>query len=161
DGLLGRVAVVSEDLFAAVDYQLRRVYLGREHARVPLLPRRKERLREGVAPAEPVPVVDVLAEDDDPRAVDGLEAVEGLEGLVGGGTARAALGRKELGDHRDALGAGQAGCQNQYGKSHIMDSLWGARKLRLAVVPLERCRTSGFWRLPFFQSRTPRPSPPI
>ena len=119
-----RGEVAADERVLSVDDHLRRVDVGAFQAvRVLLLPRGQGGRREPILPAEPVPVVDVLAEAHDLDTRGGLRFDQLLEQRVGRGTARTALRREEF--HED--GDRRPGC--------ALGSEWGRKRLRPHSVP--------------------------
>jgi hypothetical protein len=88
--------VGAEDVDAAVDHCLR----GIGAPAVAALAVAEERVGPRIAPAEVVPVVDMLGEDEKLHAREGLLLVQSGQDGVGGRAARAALGGEELDQDR-------------------------------------------------------------
>ena len=110
DGSMGLARIVADELVAAIDDHLRGVDAVEAEARgVEVLAVGELVGGEAVMPAELVPVIDVLAEDDDVGGGDGLFVVEAGEEGVRGGTTGAALGGEELDEDRGAGLAGDLG----------------------------------------------------
>ncbi|BDG10786.1 hypothetical protein AMPC_38990 [Anaeromyxobacter paludicola] len=105
DGGSRALFLAPDEVDRTADHQLRRVDASRrEPARVSLLPPREGPGREGIAPSEPVPVVHVLRERDDPHTGDRLVAKQAAQGSVCRRTGRAPFRGEELDEHRHARG---------------------------------------------------------
>ena len=100
--------VIAGELVGAVDNHLRGVFAAEPEAVDIGGLARAELLRgEAVAPAERVPVIDVLFEGEDVGIGDGLGPLQAGQQGVGGWTTGAALGGKQL--YQDRGGAGGRG----------------------------------------------------
>jgi hypothetical protein len=101
DRIEERRTVAADGLVVAGDDGLRRVHeVGAQPAeRVGLLARRERGRRKRIAPAEPVPVVHVLAERDDRHAGNGLLLDERPEQAIGRRAAAAPFRREQLDQH--------------------------------------------------------------
>src|ERR1700722_6915221 len=91
DGPIRMGRVVADELVGAVDDHLRRIDFGAETCAVFRLPVGVLVRREPVVPAEVVPIVHMLAEDDDFSASYGLIEVEFRQEGIGRRAARASL----------------------------------------------------------------------
>lgn len=107
-GLAGRIGngpqgvgpVAADQLLAAVDDHLRGVDTGlAEPGRVTFLAVTELGGREGVNPAQPVPVIDMFAQNEYFCIGDLVRLVDLHQQFVGGGAARTALRREEF--HQD------------------------------------------------------------
>ena len=111
DSAAGGTRVGADELGAAGDHHLRGVDVVEVELRAVLaLAAGEEGRGESVAPAEVVPVVDVLLKDDDLGGGDGLVVVEPGEEGVGGRAARTTLGGEEL-DEDGGAGRGRLGAR--------------------------------------------------
>src|SRR5215208_5746835 len=92
--------VVAHDLERAVHDQLGRVDPVRSKDRGVIrgLPCREEWRREGVSPAEAIPVVDVITQSDDVHTCHWLCGNQAPQQIIGWRAARTALGGEQLYD---------------------------------------------------------------
>jgi len=97
DSAHGVGSVTADELIGAVDYHLRGIDLIKTQAlTVEFLPVGVLARSEAVVPLDALPVVDVLAEDDDVGVLDGLIVIELRQQRVGWRATGAALRGEEL-----------------------------------------------------------------
>lgn len=96
-------AIASHEFRAAIHHQLRGVdFACLEAARVIALACAVKRRREWIGPAEMIPVIDVLADDDQVGSGNGLLLVQRFQQAIGGRTTGAAFGGEQLEKNRNA-----------------------------------------------------------
>ncbi len=112
-------------MFRAVHHELWGVDVGLELAGVASLAPCVLRGRERVFPVAGVPVVDVLADRDDPDVLQGLGAQELGKVELGLRAARAALRGEQLDQHRSPGGLGYVAGQERDGSTEMQEDAAG------------------------------------